>query len=930
MVYLYSFILGLLVNKVKLKNKNINFIFFSIIFSLIALFVAVNVITGEGFNRSFIYHVKNDLLSGSYAPYFYIFLIEIFALMSLFFLGFFVSKFFYKKNFFKIRNINLILIISLFVFNPSFVSLIKQTINLTDLSRDTETEFNTQFKKETSFGANFNNRDIIFITGESLERSFFTNKKIDFLNLELINREDVIDFSKIEEIENYTDWSIAGIVASNCGLPLLDTTFYFGFKCLSDLFDEKKYYQEVIQGSSFNFAGNGNFYKSHKLNNLVEKKMILRFLEKNGSENYNTQSSWGFYDDIVFDYSISRVKDLENSKKNYALWINTLDNHPPNGFLSDKCKKISKNIREQLLKTAFCTDFYINNFINETIINDKDKNNLFIVTSDHLLMESQVSKKFFKNEKRKNLFLIIDPYKIKKKILNKTPGNQFDIPATIINYLSDEERIGIGYSLLKKNNKSLSNNGKNIQQTLNNFSKNLKKIIYQKNLLDSILVPEKNLIKFKDNFEMKIPLLMIEKKFYQTSSDIDGTPRMTFDEIVFKEIIRNNKKLNFEGISNCNQIKLFIEKYKVSCNFTYIKLQENNDIIIIELIPYKFKKDLYILSLLEKKIFTIEKNTLLTTFKKLNEDESFFSEAFRNLKIYSKNIIKDNFPNIFNRILKIYLGTKDSFNRINVKINYKTTIKKDSFSKKDIMIAHAGGSINEKLYTNSIEALDQSYMRGVKYFELDLKMTSDNKVVAVHDWENWKKRTEFDGKIPPTLDEFMSNKIDNKYTPMSYKEIIEWFLEREDTFLVTDKLNEPIMLRNIFKDLKNKLIIELFTQESIEEALNIDLKNILVSQRLLWKNNYNEKYLQVLMQSKSNVRGFAVNKDSVYENPKFFKKARDKGFKVYVYGINDFESNDLDRSKNEQKILCDLHSLIDGIYADFIIEDLEDLRQSCK
>ena len=132
MVYLYSFILGLLVNKVKLKNKNINFIFFSIIFSIIALFV---------------------------------------------------SKFFYKKNFFKIRNINLILIISLFVFNPSFVSLIKQTINLTDLSRDTETEFNTQFKKETSFGANFNNRDIIFITGESLERSFFTNKKIDFLNL---------------------------------------------------------------------------------------------------------------------------------------------------------------------------------------------------------------------------------------------------------------------------------------------------------------------------------------------------------------------------------------------------------------------------------------------------------------------------------------------------------------------------------------------------------------------------------------------------------------------------------------------------------------------------------------------------------------------------------------------------------------------------
>ncbi len=84
---------------------------------------------------------------------------------------------------------------------------------------------------------------------------------------------------------------------------------------------------------------------------------------------------------------------------------------------------------------------------------------------------------------------------VKKKILNESPGNQFDIPATIINYLSNEERIGIGYSLLKKKNKSLSNNGKNIQQTLNYFSKKLKKITYKKkDLLDSVLVPKKNLV----------------------------------------------------------------------------------------------------------------------------------------------------------------------------------------------------------------------------------------------------------------------------------------------------------------------------------------------------------------------------------------------------------------------------------------------------
>ena len=64
--------------------------------------------------------------------------------------------------------------------------------------------------------------------------------------------------------------------------------------------------------------------------------------------------------------------------KKIVTWINTL-NHPPNGFLSEKCDKLTSEIQENLLKTTYCTDFYINDFINESIKRDIDKNNLIIV-----------------------------------------------------------------------------------------------------------------------------------------------------------------------------------------------------------------------------------------------------------------------------------------------------------------------------------------------------------------------------------------------------------------------------------------------------------------------------------------------------------------------------------------------------------------------
>ena len=151
---------------------------------------------------------------------------------------------------------------------------------------------------------------------------------------------------QIDQAKGYTDWTIAGLVAGNCGLPYVDLTFFSNYNCLSDLLAKRDYNLMAIQGTSLKYAGNGNFYNAHSIRETKGLNAIKsHFREKNLEI-----SHWGIHDDIVLDYAFNQIKNFESKDKPYAVWINTVDNHPPNGLLSKNCKKISEHIPLNHLK----------------------------------------------------------------------------------------------------------------------------------------------------------------------------------------------------------------------------------------------------------------------------------------------------------------------------------------------------------------------------------------------------------------------------------------------------------------------------------------------------------------------------------------------------------------------------------------------------
>ena len=126
-------------------------------------------------------------------------------------------------------------------------------------------------------------------------------------------------------------------------------------------------------------------------------------------------------------------------------------------------------------------------------------------------------------------------------------------------------------------------------------------------------------------------------------------------------------------------------------------------------------------------------------------------------------------------------------------------------------IAHAGGSIDGHTYTNSREAVEHAIACGITYIELDLGLTSDHELVAVHDWGAFNEMTTgiYD-TTALTLDEFRERKIYDRYTPLAFADIDSIWEANPGLVLVTDKISDPAIIGKYFHHMKERVVVECF------------------------------------------------------------------------------------------------------------------------
>lgn len=223
---------------------------------------------------------------------------------------------------------------------------------------------------------------------------------------------------------------------------------------------------------------------------------------------------------------------------------------------------------------------------------------------------------------------------------------------------------------------------------------------------------------------------------------------------------------------------------------------------------------------------------------------------------------------------------------------------------KNHFIAHAGGGIDKNKYTNSKEAVLNSISSKFKLIELDLRVTSDGQIVALHDWKSFKRMSGLpeSTKTPLSFDEFSQAKIHSRYEPLAIESINEIFQEHKDIYLVTDKIKDFQKLGSSIK-FKERVIIEVFNISDYNKAIKEGFKNIALNIRKL--DDYTSKWLQINQIPAVTFGYYNDNNISIED----IRKLCSNGIALMIYSDNDKNISNIHKKTNCKNI---------AIYVDFL------------
>ncbi|MDO4468156.1 MAG: hypothetical protein Q4C49_14335 [Bacillota bacterium] len=127
--------------------------------------------------------------------------------------------------------------------------------------------------------------------------------------------------------------------------------------------------------------------------------------------------------------------------------------------------------------------------------------------------------------------------------------------------------------------------------------------------------------------------------------------------------------------------------------------------------------------------------------------------------------------------------------------NGMDTLNRHGVWEGNVIVAHALGGFNGETYTLCEESLWFNYERGFRVFEIDLVETLDGDLAIQHFWPK-KKNGDY---IVPTTQDYKMGKINGKYTPLLFTDILQFMKEHPDVWMIPDFKTD--LTGNLFQSL---------------------------------------------------------------------------------------------------------------------------------
>lgn len=243
------------------------------------------------------------------------------------------------------------------------------------------------------------------------------------------------------------------------------------------------------------------------------------------------------------------------------------------------------------------------------------------------------------------------------------------------------------------------------------------------------------------------------------------------------------------------------------------------------------------------------------------------------------------------------------------------------------IVAHAMGGIHDYTYTNSLDAFVANYEQGTRVFEADLLLTTDEKLVARHEWTaNMSKLLGQQTVLPAAkqgtvlnYEEVMSSPILEIYSPLDIEKIINLMMIYPDAYIVTDtKELEPELVTKQFQliveaaekrdpALLDRIVPQIYSREMLDVVNRVHVFPEMIF-TLYQTYDSDEAVIDFAKQT-----GVDITMPAARATKSFVRKLRNAGARVYVHTVND------------EKEITELSRMgVDGFYTDFVSEtDLE-------
>lgn len=217
--------------------------------------------------------------------------------------------------------------------------------------------------------------------------------------------------------------------------------------------------------------------------------------------------------------------------------------------------------------------------------------------------------------------------------------------------------------------------------------------------------------------------------------------------------------------------------------------------------------------------------------------------------------------------------------------------KKDSgkFFPETTVIAHAGGVIDGRAGSNTIESLAATYATGVDIIEIDFNFTSDGELACIHDWSS-----RFSPDLPEnkavTLEEFLQCRIYGKYTPTWLGNLCEFLEQTPGLYIVTDVKDNNIAAARKIKEQQPKLmdrfIIQVYSRAEYNAIRDMGFQQIIFSlYKMTWAEKTNAAAL-VRFAEEHKILGYTVSTE-IYHVPGLISGLKKAGVPIFLHTVNE-------------------------------------------